>query len=511
MTATKKKVMIIDGDPTQVEAFRKLLSEHYEVTTVATPKEAIDKAKTEDFDVIVNGYILPMVTGPEGIKEVRTLDSLMAEEKAAILKKMRDAVLRVESEFQTGKAATEELLKHSQAQLDNILDLLNGRILQLETEKAQLQRDINGLKDEVKTASVVQAGAEQKARDAIAAMNEALNKAGIALQGKTEAEKKMLVAIEAKAQAESQVKIAQAEKAEAEKEMMTAIEAKAQAESQTQIAQSEKAQSEKARQDALSQHSEAKTQAQESLDAKAKAEADYASLQKRTAKEIESVTKEISAALNDKTRAEEQTEAALREKVEAERKLSIALNDRSRAEQQAEMISQVKDQVQKDLDAALAKKVEMERSVQSLQSVKAKLEEDLPVHQARAAREVEAFKRDINNLNNELRKAVMAADSAAGEKAVAVQKAETVFKEKNAVEKKLATVLTDLEESEKQVAAAKENAQKNTEALTNQVALLKNELERAITMAEAAVKEKLMAEEKLTTIQKRWEQYMASR
>ncbi|MBF0510308.1 MAG: hypothetical protein HQK57_15470 [Deltaproteobacteria bacterium] len=511
MTATKKKVMIIDGDPTQVEAFRKLLSEHYDVTIVATPKEAIDKAKTEDFDVIVNGYILPMVTGPGGIKEVRTLDALMSEEKAAILKKTRNAVLRVESEFQTGKSAIEELLRHSQAQLDNILALLNGRIFQLETDKAQLQRDINILNDEVKTVSVGQAEAEQKARDALAAMNEAQNKAEVALQDKAEIEKKMMAAVEARAQAESQVKIAQAEKTEAEKKMMAAVEARAQAESRVEVVQAEKVQSDELRQEALSKQIEAEMQAQEARDAMAKAEAEYISLQKRTIKEIESVTKETNAALNDKTRVEEQKEAALREKKEIERRLAVALNDRSQAEQKADMISKEKDRVQKDLDAALAKKVEMDRSVQSFQSVKVKLEHDLIEQQTRAARDVEIFKREINNLNSELRKLMTAADRATSEKAEAVQKAGIALKEKTVVEKKLATVLTALDEAERTVAVAEEKAKKHTEALTNQVALLKNELEKAVTMAESAFKEKMTAEEKLATIQKRWEQYMASR
>ncbi|MBF0475513.1 MAG: hypothetical protein HQK59_06700 [Deltaproteobacteria bacterium] len=511
MPVSRQKVMIIDGDSTQTEAFKKLLSEHYDVTTVATPKEAIDKANTENFDVIVNGYILPMVTGPEGINEVRTLDSLMAEEKAAILKKMREAVLRVESEFHTGKAAAEELLKHSQGQLDNILELLNGRIRELETDKAQLQRDFNGLKDEIKTASVAQAGAEQKAGDALVAMNEAMNKAGIAIQDKAEAEKKMLAAIEAKAQAESQAKTDQAEKAEAEKKMLAAIEAKTQAENQAKVAQAEKAQAEKAGQDALTKQAEAESRAQELLTAKAKVEADYAALQKQSAKQIESVTKEINTALNDKARVQEQLDTAIREKAEVERKLGIALSDKSRAEQQVETISQVKDQVQKDLDAALAKKTEMERNVQSLKNAEAKLEQDLAEHQTRAARDVEALKRDISTLNNELHKAVAAADSASGEKAEAVKKAETALKEKTVFEQKLNTVLAGLEDAERKSAAAEEKAKKNTEELTAQVTLLRSELEKAIYMAETAFKEKVTAEEKLTTIQKRWEQYMASK
>ncbi|MBF0508202.1 MAG: hypothetical protein HQK57_04655, partial [Deltaproteobacteria bacterium] len=152
-----------------------------------------------------------------------------------------------------------------------------------------------------------------------------------------------------------------------------------------------------------------------------------------------------------------------------------------------------------------------ERNVQGLQGVNSKLEDDLVQHQARATREAEAFKRDVNNLNNELRKVVSTAEDAAKEKAEAVQRAETAIREKSAVENRLAAVQGELEAGEKRAAALAEKAKTNADTLTAQVALLKSELEKAITMAETAFKEKVAAEEKLTTIQKRWEQYMASK
>ena len=79
-------------------------------------------------------------------------NQMAAGEKAALYKKMQEAVKLIEVDFQGKKPAMDELLRESQGKNDSILDTLKNRMSQVESEKAEIGKEVQGLKEEVKAA-----------------------------------------------------------------------------------------------------------------------------------------------------------------------------------------------------------------------------------------------------------------------------------------------------------------------------------------------------------------------
>ena len=127
--------------------------------------------------------------------------SVVVDQKAELLKKVREALKQVEMDFQKKKSPTEKLIRESEAKQDNILDLLNKNMRQLVSEKAE---------------------AEKRAKTALSEKAEAEKRAETALSEKAKAEKAVDAVIKEKEAAERKADGALDEKAEAEKRLAEA-------------------------------------------------------------------------------------------------------------------------------------------------------------------------------------------------------------------------------------------------------------------------------------------------
>ena len=165
--------------------------------------------------------------------------------KAELLTKMRDAMQRIETDFQAKRPATEELLRESQSKQDHILDLLNNRMGQFESEKAALEEEIRGLKEGAEAALAEKEEAEKAAEAARAEKEEAERAAEAARAEKEEAGRAAETARAEKEEAERAAETARAEKEEAEKATEAALSEKEEAARVAEAALGEKAEVEK--------------------------------------------------------------------------------------------------------------------------------------------------------------------------------------------------------------------------------------------------------------------------
>ncbi len=117
--------------------------------------------------------------------------NMVVSEKAELLRKVREAVEQVETDFQAKKPATEELLQESQAKQSNILDLINDRMRQIESEKAELWGELQGLREQADTAVKEKEEAEEKVEAALNDKTDAENKIETLLAEKAETEKRL--------------------------------------------------------------------------------------------------------------------------------------------------------------------------------------------------------------------------------------------------------------------------------------------------------------------------------
>ena len=150
--------------------------------------------------------------------------------KAELLTKMRDAMQRIETDFQAKRPATEELLRESQSKQDHILDLLNNRMGQFESEKAALEEEIRGLKEGAEAALAEKEEAEKAAEAARAEKEEAERAAEAARAEKEEAERAAETARAEKEEAEKATEAALSEKEEAARVAEAALGEKAEVE-----------------------------------------------------------------------------------------------------------------------------------------------------------------------------------------------------------------------------------------------------------------------------------------
>jgi chromosome segregation ATPase len=116
---------------------------------------------------------------------------MIANDKAELLKKFREVVKQAEVDFEAKKPTTEELLRKSKAKQDRLIELINDRVRQLESEKTELEREIQGLREQADTATRKKAEAEDKTEAALKDKAEAENKMERLVTEKAEAEKKL--------------------------------------------------------------------------------------------------------------------------------------------------------------------------------------------------------------------------------------------------------------------------------------------------------------------------------
>lgn len=67
----KEKILIIDDDPDILDVLELSLSEHYTVVSANNGKEGLDQVKAKAPDLVITDYVMPVMTGPQFVKELR--------------------------------------------------------------------------------------------------------------------------------------------------------------------------------------------------------------------------------------------------------------------------------------------------------------------------------------------------------------------------------------------------------------------------------------------------------
>ena len=125
---------------------------------------------------------------------------------------------------------------------------------------------------------------------------------------------------------------------------------------------------------------------------------------------------------------------------------------------------------------------------------------DIEQEKQTALNAVEEAARRVETVQKETEMALAAKNEA--EKQI-----ETVKVEKNEAEETLALAIKEKAEIEQRFAALAESAKADTDALNMTINSLKEDLDKSVGAAEAALAEKAMVEEKLERIQEQWEKF----
>jgi len=67
----KEKIIIIDDDPDILDVLELTLSEHFTVMAAHNGKEGLDLVKAKAPDLVITDYMMPVMTGPQFVKELR--------------------------------------------------------------------------------------------------------------------------------------------------------------------------------------------------------------------------------------------------------------------------------------------------------------------------------------------------------------------------------------------------------------------------------------------------------
>lgn len=65
MADVQPRVLVVDDDPGVLESLRLLLSDDCKVTVCDSPRQALEVAVTQPFDVVITDYRMPHMTGAE--------------------------------------------------------------------------------------------------------------------------------------------------------------------------------------------------------------------------------------------------------------------------------------------------------------------------------------------------------------------------------------------------------------------------------------------------------------
>jgi len=168
MTKHKKRFMIIGNDLSVASAVSDVLLPHFEVTVVGSFKQAAEKAEQEKFDVIIAGCVVPSsVSGEVGLEELKDVDAIVAQEKASLLKKIRDSVQHDLMSLLEKRDVCEKLLLESRVRQDKIVELLEDHVRSLVHERAKLNEEVGTVKAKVVGLVKEKAFAEEKAEKAV--------------------------------------------------------------------------------------------------------------------------------------------------------------------------------------------------------------------------------------------------------------------------------------------------------------------------------------------------------
>ena len=67
----KERILIIDDDPDILDVLQLTLSEHYAVVAAPNGKEALELVKIKSPDLIITDYMMPLMNGPQFVRELR--------------------------------------------------------------------------------------------------------------------------------------------------------------------------------------------------------------------------------------------------------------------------------------------------------------------------------------------------------------------------------------------------------------------------------------------------------
>jgi CheY-like chemotaxis protein len=218
MNEDRRKVMIVDGESETSMALAGMLSPQWDVTAVGNVGEAADKAEEEDFDVILTGYLLPQVSGQEGVLELRSVANKVVEEKVALLGKVRGALESITSDLRSMRPESEELLRQSQAKEEEVVGFFSDQSRRLQEEKVLTGQKILELEEAIGVAREEKEEAAKRAEAALLETKEAQKSADKALGEKAEAEARTESALKERAAAEEKAQQALAQKTQMENE-----------------------------------------------------------------------------------------------------------------------------------------------------------------------------------------------------------------------------------------------------------------------------------------------------
>lgn len=136
---------------------------------------------------------------------MNTAEDMGAQEKAAVLKKVRDQLHEAVSAAQVKTASAEKVLQETDARQEKILGLLNDDVRRHVNEEARLNQELQTLSEKLDSAL------EQKA--------EAEKKSEIALRDRTAVAEKLKTMLAEKAETESRAETCLREKAAAEEKL----------------------------------------------------------------------------------------------------------------------------------------------------------------------------------------------------------------------------------------------------------------------------------------------------
>jgi len=195
MPKKKQKMLVLDYDSKTTAAIRDTFSQRCDVIFVDSLKKAAAKAKSDKFDVIITGYLVPAVSGKKTV---------------SCLNNIKKAISQAETDVDKKRAAGKKVLSESQENLARIREMLTGRVRQFEIEGLELKKQVQSLEKKASAVEERKTKAEKKAKEA--------------QKEKTEAERKAEEVDRKNVEAEDKAKAALMDKAEDKKKLDEAIE-----------------------------------------------------------------------------------------------------------------------------------------------------------------------------------------------------------------------------------------------------------------------------------------------
>ncbi len=101
----KERILIIDDDPDILDVLELTLGEHYDVVAAHNGREGLDIIKTKVPDLIITDYMMPIMSGPQFVRELRK-DILLSHLPVIML---------------TGKGETKDMVTGIEAGADDYL------------------------------------------------------------------------------------------------------------------------------------------------------------------------------------------------------------------------------------------------------------------------------------------------------------------------------------------------------------------------------------------------------